>query len=274
MLISPILTVMSVFRLPGGQLLSRGYVANFSQDISELCKALPRKTSEIPILIVKKTDQNNISKEFKVNRKRVETVLRFLCDNNPDWIAKGIKFDQENCDRLPVDDVPADLNEIVNSDLAQDTFDNIIIQTGPTVKENSIQIDENDEFIQTVVECDIEQPFQVDRIDQFIKCNWPQADSTPINEFTFQGIPSLSFPSLFPLGFADPTKKGRQIFISETDAYKHLLKYATKKTSTNEYYYPFVTHPRFKFWAYDRIRRHRALDQCKVYLKQNLGKFN
>ena len=29
MLISPILTVMSVYRLKGGQLLSRGYVAKF-----------------------------------------------------------------------------------------------------------------------------------------------------------------------------------------------------------------------------------------------------
>ncbi len=45
MLISPILTVMSVFRLPGGQLLSRGYVANFSQDISQLCKLLPRNSN-------------------------------------------------------------------------------------------------------------------------------------------------------------------------------------------------------------------------------------
>ena len=60
MLISAILTVMSVFRLPGGQLLSRGYVANFSRDISKLCSTLPRLTSDIPILIVKKIDQNNI----------------------------------------------------------------------------------------------------------------------------------------------------------------------------------------------------------------------
>ena len=57
-------TIMSVFRLPGGQLISRGYVANFTQDINELCATLPRLTSEIPALIVKKIDQNNQSKEF------------------------------------------------------------------------------------------------------------------------------------------------------------------------------------------------------------------
>ena len=36
MLISPILTIMSIFRLPGGQLVSRCYVSNFSQDIAPL----------------------------------------------------------------------------------------------------------------------------------------------------------------------------------------------------------------------------------------------
>ena len=74
MLISSILTVMSVFRLPGGQLISREYVANFAQDINELCAFHSRLTSEIPILIVKKVDQNNQCKELKVCRKRIKTL--------------------------------------------------------------------------------------------------------------------------------------------------------------------------------------------------------
>ena len=74
MLISSILTVMSVFRLPGGQLISREYVANFTHDINELCATLSRLTSEIPILIVKKVDQNNQCKELKVCRKRIKTL--------------------------------------------------------------------------------------------------------------------------------------------------------------------------------------------------------
>ena len=34
----------------------------------------------------KKTDKNSNFKEFKINRIRVKTVLRFLCANNQDWI--------------------------------------------------------------------------------------------------------------------------------------------------------------------------------------------
>ena len=51
MLISPILSVMSVFRLPNGALISRGLIANFSQDIKELTKILPRLPKDLPIII-------------------------------------------------------------------------------------------------------------------------------------------------------------------------------------------------------------------------------
>ena len=144
MLISPILTIMSIFRLPGGQLVSRGYVANFSQDIAPLCRSLPRKTSEIPLLIVKKIDQNNESKEFTVNRNRITTLLHYLCENNPDWKAKGITINEDNLSILPENDIPKDLNEVASQNIANETLDKVIIQTGPHILEENTN---NDEFI-------------------------------------------------------------------------------------------------------------------------------
>ena len=55
-------------------------------------------------------------------------------------------------------------------------------------------------MIQTTVESDLETPFQIDRISQFIKMNCPTAETQPINEFSFDGLASLAFPSLFPHG--------------------------------------------------------------------------
>ncbi len=37
-------------------------------------------------------------------------------------------------------------------------------------------------------------------------------------------------------------------------------------------FYPFATNPKFKFWAHDRTKRHQALNQKKVNLKNNIGK--
>ena len=59
MLISPILPIMSVYRLPNGQNVLRGHMANFVQDISDLVKVLPRMTNTLPVLIVKKKRSKN-----------------------------------------------------------------------------------------------------------------------------------------------------------------------------------------------------------------------
>ena len=74
MLISPLLAIMSVNRLPGGVLINRGFCANFVQDLQPFLKTLPRVLKDLPILILKKKDQENNVKKFKVNRLRVERV--------------------------------------------------------------------------------------------------------------------------------------------------------------------------------------------------------
>ena len=42
MLISPILAVMSVYRLPNGTLKHRGFVANFTQNVNEITQVIPK----------------------------------------------------------------------------------------------------------------------------------------------------------------------------------------------------------------------------------------
>ena len=114
---------------------------------------------------------------------------------------------------------------------------------------------------------------QIDRIQQAINMDWPVASNLPINEFRYDGLASMTFPCLFPFGLGDPTKKARMIEVTETDGFKHLMKYAVTKYNTSEVYYPFASHPRFKFWAHDRLKRHRTLNQSKIYLKNNISKY-
>ena len=103
---------MSIFRLSGGQLISRGFVANFTQDIQPLVNILPRLPKDLPILIIKKKEQKNQTHHFKVNKKRVELVLKYLCENNEQYINYGIKISNELLDQLPDYGIPEGLNEI------------------------------------------------------------------------------------------------------------------------------------------------------------------
>lgn len=105
---------------------------------------------------------------------------------------------------------------------------------------------------------------------------WPTIDPKAINEFEQTGLASLAFPKLFPLGQADPTAT-RLLKVTESHAAAHLLKYAeldpaepvSQLHPSGQLYYPFAEHERFMFWMADRIRRHRALSQAKVYFRQN-----
>ncbi len=167
MLISPVLAVMSIYRLPGGQLISKGYVANFSQDIKSMCHQLPRMTKDLPLLIIKKSIQNNTNKDFNVNRKRIEELLTFFCEYNPLWKKLGITIDQRNLMTMPENSIPIDLNVIAESTSAFETIDKIVADVGPEIADNLIDSEE-DESINAYVESDGTDILQIDSKNQKI----------------------------------------------------------------------------------------------------------
>ena len=58
MLISAVMPIMSVYRLPQGQHGYRGHVVNLPQDIASLAHCLPRLPSELDVIIVRKEGAN------------------------------------------------------------------------------------------------------------------------------------------------------------------------------------------------------------------------
>ena len=123
MLVSSLLAIMSVYRLPGGALITRGFFANFVQYWQPLLTALPRLPKELHILIL----------------KRVERVLRWLCANNPVYVANNIKSDDKVFNLLPDDSVPHDLNTV--DDTAAQNIDSIFIDNGQKMIEHDPEFD-------------------------------------------------------------------------------------------------------------------------------------
>ena len=205
MLISPNLAVMSVYRLPGGALVQRGFCANFSQDLSEITNILPRLPKNIPFLVLKKKDQNMNIKQFIVNRHRVETVLRYLCNNNKAYKEHNIKIDECQLESLPLDGVPDDLNYVNDSECPD--VDNVLVDIGPHLETSSQEnpLVDNDQ-IEAFIEGSEDQALQIDNIKTSI--NYPKANIQAINEFNIDSICSLLFPKIFPNSTADPTDKG------------------------------------------------------------------
>jgi hypothetical protein len=81
---------------------------------------------------LKKKDQNNVNKNFIVNRQRVQICLKFLCDHNPLYKASGIKMDDSNINKLPINGIPLDINELVDDEATNVDFS---VDKGPEIDE-------------------------------------------------------------------------------------------------------------------------------------------
>ena len=75
MLISGVLPIMSLYRLPHGQYGYSGHVINLPQDVGSFANTLPRLPSELDVIAVRKEGANESHHDFRVRRS---VVLRAL----------------------------------------------------------------------------------------------------------------------------------------------------------------------------------------------------
>ena len=224
-------------------------------------------------MIIRRRGVDDTFADFKVCRKRVEQVGRFLIQNHPGFTHHQITFSQINCDLLPEDGVLTNIPTLEDPESFSATDEGAM--TRDLLQEDTEQHPPDVAFVITNY---IRPPQENEIRNALDPVKWPTIYPEPINEFdAISGLASLAFVKLFPLGKADPTRKGCRHDLTELIASNHLMKYAeidcTKQPDhahpNGYFYYPFAEHERFSFWMVDRIRRHRALTQCSVFLKQN-----
>jgi len=89
---------------------------------------------------------------------------------------------------------------------------------------------------------------------------WPNIEGSPINEFQTVGYIARAFPALHPTGKAD-FRATREKSVKPAEYFKHLMWYKDGR---------FARHTRWRYFALNTIMRWRALQEGRVYVKQNL----
>ena len=88
----------------------------------------------------------------------------------------------------------------------------------------------------------------------------PPMSSTPINEYTTEGLFYMAFPTLFPNGTALPMQpRAREVKIHEYDV--HLIHYHDNR---------FGQHPRFRYFLLNLMMRHRSQSTASVFIKRKV----
>lgn len=77
----------------------------------------------------------------------------------------------------------------------------------------------------------------------------------------------MAFPSLYPDGTGDPTNLATKCNVTLGEKVKHLIRF--RECINDKWEYRFASHPRFAYWAFNTLKRHRLLSQGSIYLKQN-----
>ena len=101
MLISAVMPIMSVYRLPQGQYGYSGHVVNLPQDIASFVQSLPRLPSDLDVIIVRKEGANQTHRDFRVRRGVVQRALQWLVSNNKYYRALGVTIDATALAQLP-----------------------------------------------------------------------------------------------------------------------------------------------------------------------------
>ena len=82
MLISAVLPIMSLYKLPHGQYAYSGHVINLPQYVAAFANSLPRLPSELDVIIVRKEGATNSHRDFHVRRAAVLHALQWLVANS------------------------------------------------------------------------------------------------------------------------------------------------------------------------------------------------
>ena len=216
------------------------------QDIQGFLNRLPRNIADLPYLIIRKHGTDNTHRDCTVRREKVLQAIMWLQANNPFYA--DVAIDYESLQRLPEDGLPDDLPTVEDpesneeQDAQQEDAENHI----PHQSHSFLPLPQRQQTEQDAIRALING---VDPLD------WPANDGDPINEFRTEGLASMAFPTLFPYGKGDPTKRTRLREVSSTDGFKHLIKYADLSTD-GMFTWRFASHPRFPYWALNMKQRH------------------
>ena len=130
MLISAVMPLMSIYRLPHGQYCYSGHVINLPQDVVSFARSLPRAPSQLDVIVVRKEGPNESHQDFRVRRSVVHRALKWLLSHNIYYCANHVCIDQNALALLPEDGAISNLTSITTEGLIESESSDATIESG------------------------------------------------------------------------------------------------------------------------------------------------
>lgn len=227
MLISAVLPIMSVYRLPHGQYGYSGHVINLPQDTTSFANCLPRLPTEVDVMIMRKEGAAQSHHDFHVGKTVVLGALQWMVRNNIYY--RNISISQEALALLPED---GDLTGVCSVNIVSSLSD----EEEPLAQ--GVDDPYNSHLERTFVPIVTQRLTEQETISASQVIPWPTAGASPI-EFNTEGYFSCAFPTLFPTGAADFLAPRPRV-VTIGNYFRHLMMYKDGR---------FAKHCRFRYFA-------------------------
>jgi hypothetical protein len=265
------------------------------QDASPLWSKMLVRPDQYPFLIVRKPDAKMPCnfRECRVCRNVMVQWLVWLKANVQEYAC--IEIDYEALSEIPMNEditsiIPTIFEGSPESKATNDSADDDDgttpeqemgpMQGGATGMPRGELFNEEEYLAQPLKKNSIEKIDIIETLRKEFNINFQDTKPlTPIAAWPAQGAfvsdyltPSLqvmTFPTLFPYGIGDVTKKDRSVTVTMTQSNQHLLNYTVYDETEKRLVYPFASHPRWLKWAQNTCERHRLNGQKDVYLSKN-----
>ena len=262
MLIARVNPILQVTHARGGQYKYSGHTISFPQDISTIATSLPHLLTDLDILVVRKFNAANKPYEFIVSRSNVLAALEFKISNDPYY--KDVHLDLQALHALPLE--PTDVSSLLHHATTPSPELQLPSPTTDDATPSMHSQIETSSFVFALPNSRTE----TEEIRRFASgtpaapstsIDWPPIGLSPINEYNTEGLLSMAFPTLFPTG-VPMLKQPRLYEVSMQEYALHLIRFHDNR---------FAQHPRFRYYLYNLMMRHRSQATAAVFVKRNLA---
>ena len=181
MLISAVLPIMTLYRLPHGQYGYSGHIINLPQDVASLADKLPRTPADLDVLVIRKEGAVGHHRDFRVRRSVVLHALEWLTINNTYY--RNVTIDHDVLALLPIDGHLSGLVTMsVQSDELEPSAQQDIAPQDTPLASTFIPMPTTGRTEQQTIRQSVQQQQHEPAI-----LSWPSSSGSPINEFTTEG---------------------------------------------------------------------------------------
>lgn len=281
MLLSLVHVQIQIWRVGGMQTKYAGHTCLFPRDHATFADRLPLRPADLDVLIVRPKDDalsarlaSNI--DFTVRARTVRDNLMALRQFHPSYRRVTVDFDA--LAQLPDDASVFDQLTAVHDSRGTEEAaaaraepndidpDHVPAALVPNLPPLAPELDDMRGALAQLVPCDppIAAPPSIAEEEPPPEpppvLTAPRLRSTPINEFDQTSTHLIdAFPFLSPSGRAD-LNADRRFKVSEHHYFKHLMRYTDGR---------FAKHPRFRYYAFNSIMRHRSRRAAAYFVGRN-----